>query len=473
MIPYKNYFEKREQIQKGTLSLKDNVLFFLNNIKKNEELNAFNFVFKEEALKSAEEIETKIKSGEGGRLAGLVVALKDIISQKEKRNTASSKILQNFEALYDAEIVRRMLDEDALIIGRTNCDEFAMGSSNENSAFGRVLNPVNRDYVPGGSSGGSAAAVAAGLCDAAIGTDTGGSIRQPAAFCGIYGLKPTYGRVSRRGLTSFVSSCDVIGPMSRNPEDAALLLEVIAGYDENDSTSVKSDVPEYSSLLENGGSLKIGIPEEYFGEGLDEEINTRINNIVSELNAGEFEIKKVSLPHTKYAVACYYIISTAESSSNLARYDGVRYGYRSEKGGTISDMYKNTRSEAFGDEVKRRIMLGTYVLSSGYYDAYYRKAQKVRRLIKDDFVNVFKDVDVLISPTTPAPPFRFGDKADPLQMYLSDVYTTAANLAGVPALNIPAGNTAEGLPIGMQLTAAQFREEDLLSFASYLKNNIL
>lgn len=470
---YKNHKEKLELLKSGKLNLVENVEHFLKNIETQKDLNAFNFVFNDEAVSSAKSIKEKIKNNSAGKLAGMVIAIKDVLAYKNHPLTCSSKILNNFTSLYTATAVQKLIDEDAIIIGKTNCDEFAMGSSNENSAFGNVLNPVDKTRVPGGSSGGSAVAVAAGLCDVALGTDTGGSIRQPAAFCGVYGLKPTYARVSRFGLTAFASSFDTIGPFAKNVEDAALILEVISGKDENDSTSVNKEIPSYTSLLENGKKLKIGIPKEYFAEGLDEEIRTAILNVIDELKLEGYEVKEVSLPKSEYTIATYYILTTAEASSNLARFDGARYGYRTKEYSNLRDMYLNSRSEGFGKEVKRRIMLGTYVLSSGYYDAYYRKAQKVRRLIKEDFDNVFSEVDLLITPTTPTVAFKLGEKSDdPLQMYLSDIYTTSANLAGIPGMNVPIGKNSENMPIGMQILSRQFDEEKIFQLASKIQNEI-
>ena len=389
MTFYKNHKEKLELIKSGKLNLVENVKNFLKNIEDQKDLNAFNFVFSDEAIVSATAVEQKIKNNSAGKLAGMVIAIKDVLAYKDHPLTCSSNILKNFTSLYTATAVQKLIDEDAIIIGKTNCDEFAMGSSNENSAFGNVLNPVDKTRVPGGSSGGSAVAVAANLCDVSLGTDTGGSIRQPAAFCGIYGLKPTYGRVSRFGLTAFASSFDSIGPFSKNVEDAALVMEVISGKDKNDSTSVEKVIPDFSSSLSKDIKLKIGIPKEYFADGLDEEIKTAILNVVDELKLEGYEVKEISLPKTEYTIAAYYILTTAEASSNLARFDGARYGYRANDYTNLKEMYLNSRTEGFGKEVKRRIMLGTYVLSSGYYDAYYRKAQKVRRLIKEDFDNAF------------------------------------------------------------------------------------
>jgi aspartyl-tRNA(Asn)/glutamyl-tRNA(Gln) amidotransferase subunit A len=464
---YTSIKNKINKIISGDLSLKENVKDFLSRINKNKHLNAFNFVFEEDALKDAERIATKIRSGNHGKLAGAVIAIKDVLSIKDKPTTCSSKILKDFTALYTSTAVQRMIDEDAIIIGKTNCDEFAMGSSNENSAFGNVLNPLDNSRVPGGSSGGSAAAVAANLCDAALGTDTGGSIRQPAAFCGVYGLKPSYGRVSRYGLTAFASSFDCIGPFTKNVEDAALILEVISGKDEFDSTSSNTPLPDFLKNLSAENKFKIGLPKEYTGEGLSPEIKSTVDSLVKDLSSKGFEIVDISLPHTEYSIATYYILTTAEASSNLARYDGARYGYRSERSSTLLDMYKSSRSEGFGTEVKRRIMLGTYVLSAGYYDAYYLKAQKVRRLIKNDFDKAFEKVDLILTPTTPTTAFKIGEKSsDPLEMYLNDIYTTSANLAGIPGISFPYGKDSNGLPIGLQFLSKQFDELSLLQICS-------
>jgi aspartyl-tRNA(Asn)/glutamyl-tRNA(Gln) amidotransferase subunit A len=473
MTFYKNYKEKIELIKSGKLSLVENVNHFLKNIEDKKDLNAFNFVFNDEAIESARMVEQKIKNNSSGRLAGMVIAIKDVLAYKDHPLTCSSNILKNFTSLYTSTAVQKLIDEDAIIIGKTNCDEFAMGSSNENSAFGNVLNPLDKTRVPGGSSGGSAVAVAANLCDVSLGTDTGGSIRQPAAFCGVYGLKPTYGRVSRFGLTAFASSFDSIGPFSKNVEDAALVMEVISGKDENDSTSVEKIIPTFSALLSRDNKLKIGIPKEYFADGIDEEIKTAILNVVDELKLEGYEVKDVSLPKTEYTIATYYILTTAEASSNLARFDGARYGFRADDFTNLKEMYLNSRTQGFGKEVKRRIMLGTYVLSSGYYDAYYRKAQKVRRLIKEDFDNAFKQVDLLITPTTPTAAFKIGEKSDdPLQMYLSDIYTTSANLAGIPGMNIPIGKNSDNLPIGLQILSQQFEEEKIFQLAKHIQDEI-
>lgn len=465
MSIYNNFSEKLELLKNGNLSLKENVEHFLNRIEEKEEINCFNFVF-EDSVQHADRIASKIRNGTAGKLAGMVIAVKDVLAIENKPQTCSSKILENFEALYTATSVKKLIDEDAIIIGKTNCDEFAMGSSNENSYFGNVKNPHNKDYVPGGSSGGSAAAVTAKLCDVALGTDTGGSIRQPAAFCGIFGLKPSYGRVSRYGLNAFASSFDSVGTFANNVEDIALVHEIMSGYDNKDSTSEKIDVPSYSSFAKNIQNVKIGLPKEYLGEGLDEEIKESIFSQIKSLKSKGAEIVDISLPNMEYAIATYYILTTAEASSNLARFDGARYGYRTTDNVNLKQMYTKSRSEGFGKEVKRRIMLGTYVLSAGYYDAYYKKAQKVRRLIKDDFKKAFELVDIIIAPTTPTTAFKIGEKTeDPLQMYLGDIYTTSANLAGIPGINIPIGKDKDNLPIGMQLMSDQFEEDLLLSFA--------
>ncbi len=473
MSEYKNHSEKLHKIKTGELSLSENIAGFLQSINSSKNINAFNFVFEDDAIGSAKLVEDKIKNGTAGKLAGMVIAVKDVLAIKNKPLTCSSKILENFESVYTATSIQKLIDEDAIIIGKTNCDEFAMGSSNENSAFGNVLNPVDTTKVPGGSSGGSAAAVAAKLCDASIGTDTGGSIRQPAAFCGVVGLKPTYGRVSRFGLTAFASSFDSVGPFAHNIEDAAKILEVISGHDKSDSTSAEISVPNFSDSLELENKIKIGIPKEFFGEGLNPEIKSAINIQVEKLRSDGFEIIDIELPHTEYTIAAYYILATAEASSNLARYDGARYGHRTEAKGELAAMYTKSRSEGFGTEVKRRIMLGTYVLSSGYYDAYYSKAQKVRRLIKNDFDNVFKKVDLILSPTTPTTAFGIGEKSDdPLEMYLGDIYTTSANLAGIPAISVPIANDSNGLPIGLQLMANQFEELKLMQLSQYIIKNL-
>jgi aspartyl-tRNA(Asn)/glutamyl-tRNA(Gln) amidotransferase subunit A len=472
LLPYHSISEKKIKIRSGEINLKDNVISFLNRINELKDLNAFNFIFKDDALNQADLIQNKIINGTAGKLAGMIIAVKDVLSIKDKPLTCSSNILKEFTSVYTATAVQKLINEDAVIIGKTNCDEFAMGSSNENSAFGYVLNPYDKTRVPGGSSGGSAAAVSARLCDLALGSDTGGSIRQPASFCGIYGIKPTYGRVSRYGLTAFASSFDSIGCFANSVEDMAAVMEVMSGKDEMDTTSSTLAVPSYiAELINNNKKFKIGIAEEYFGAGLSPEIKSAVDKLLNHLKQNGYETIPVTLPYSKYTIATYYILTTAEASSNLARYDGAHYGFRSEDSSSLIEMYKNTRTEAFGTEVKRRIMLGTYVLSAGYYDAYYRKAQKVRRLIKTDFDNAFKQVDIILTPTTPTTAFRFGENTqDPLQMYLNDIYTTSANLAGIPGMNVPVGKDSNGLPIGAQLLAAQFNESKLFQIAKFIES---
>ncbi|HQJ75692.1 MAG TPA: Asp-tRNA(Asn)/Glu-tRNA(Gln) amidotransferase subunit GatA [Bacteroidota bacterium] len=463
----KTFKEIKQSILDGQTSLKNEVKIYLDNIKNQSDLNAFLQIYESEALEQAEIIDNKIKEGSAGKLAGLVIAIKDVICIKDKIVTCGSKILENFISLYDATVIKKLKENDALIIGKTNMDEFAMGSSNENSAYGIVKNPLDKTKVPGGSSGGSAVAVAANLSTTSLGSDTGGSIRQPASFCGIFGLKPTYGRVSRFGLVAYASSFDTIGPFANSAYDIAAVLEVIAGYDPNDSTSANIPVPEYTKLLDkNISNLRIGLPKEYLGEGLSPEIRELIENKIDFLKSKGAIIKSISLPHTEYTIASYYILTTAEASSNLARYDGARYGFRDKSAKDLESLYTLSRSKGFGKEVKRRIMLGTFVLSAGYYDAYYKKAQRVRRLIKEDFDKAFSEVDCILTPTTPTTAFGIGEKTDdPLTMYLSDIYTVSANLAGIPGINIPIGKDKNGLPIGMQLLGKQFDEQTILKIA--------
>lgn len=475
MSNYKNHLEKIERIKSGELSLVENIASFFERIEKNKDINAYNFIFKDDAIEKAKKIESKIKSGVYGKLAGMAVAIKDVLAIKGKPLTCSSKILKDFISIYDSTAVKRILDEDGIILGKTNCDEFAMGSSNENSYFGPVLNPVDKTRAPGGSSGGSAAAVAANFCDVSLGTDTGGSIRQPASFCGIFGFKPTYGRVSRFGLTAFASSFDSIGPFSKNVEDAALMMETIAGVDSNDSTCSAKAIPPFAKeVFKLNKKFKIGLPKEYFHGALEQEIKTTILDLANKLASEEFELIDVSLPSTEYSIAAYYLLTTAEASSNLARFDGARYGYRSNNASSLEEMYINSRTEGFGAEVKRRIMLGTFALSAGYYDAYYSKAQKVRRKIKDDFDKAFQKVDFLLTPTAPTTAFKLGEKInDPLQMYLIDIFTTSANLAGIPGASIPVGYDSKGLPIGAQLLAQQFNELPILQTSYFIQENII
>jgi len=433
---------------------------------ENPKTNAYLTFSPERAFAAAARVDDSIAKGEYvGSLAGVPLAVKDVIVTKDLRTTCGSRILENYKPPYDATAVYRLEQEGAVIIGKTNCDEFAMGSSNENSAFGPVRNPRALDRVPGGSSGGSAAVVAQGTAVVSLGSDTGGSIRQPASFCGVVGVTPTYGRVSRYGLVAFASSLDHIGPFARSVEDAATVLEAIAGRDDADSTSAFAPVDDYHALMhEPVRGMKLGLPKEYF-EGLSSETGQVIEAAIRHLEKLGCEIKEVSLPHTKYALSCYYIIAPAEASSNLARYDGVRYTIRAD-GETLADMYRNTRGCGFGPEVKRRIMLGTYALSAGYYDAYYKKAQQVRTLIAQDFNEAFKQVDALITPVSPFPAFKIGEKIDdPLAMYLSDVYTLTGDLAGVPCMSVPCGQSSEGLPIGLQIFAKHFDEATMFRVA--------
>ncbi len=432
-------------------------------------VHAFNSFDPEDALAQARASDERRAAGASrGPLDGIPVGLKDVIAVEGQPLTASSKMLANFVSPYDATVTKKLKSAGAVCWGRLNLDEFAMGSSTENSAFQTTCNPYDLERVPGGSSGGSAAALAAGEAIATLGSDTGGSIRQPAALCNVVGLKPTYGLVSRYGLIAFASSLDQIGPFTRTVEDAAVLLQTIAGHDPLDSTSFKAAVPDYRAEMKaRRGPWRIGIPKEYFGEGLDPEVAEAVQKAIAFYRGLGCEVKEVSLPHTEYGVGVYYIIATAECSSNLGRYDGVRYGHRSKEAKDAVDLYFKSRAEGFGPEVKRRIILGTYVLSSGYYDAYYLRAQKVRTLIRQDFMNAFRDVDVILTPTSPTPAFKQGEKAsNPLAMYLSDIYTIGVNLAGLPGMSIPCGFSRTGLPIGLQLIGQPFKEADLLAVAN-------
>jgi aspartyl-tRNA(Asn)/glutamyl-tRNA(Gln) amidotransferase subunit A len=430
-------------------------------------VQAFNSFDEADALAQARASDARRAGGQArGPLDGIPVGLKDVISVAGQPLTASSKMLANFVSPYDATVTRKLKDAGAICWGRLNLDEFAMGSSTENSAFKTTCNPWDLTRVPGGSSGGSAAAVAAGEAIVALGSDTGGSIRQPAALCGVVGLKPTYGLVSRYGLVAFASSLDQIGPFGRTVEDAAVLLGAIAGHDANDSTSFKAEIPDYrAELAKRKGPWKLGIAKEYFAEGLDPEVGAAVQAAIDHYKKLGCEIREISLPHTKYAVAVYYIIATAECSSNLARFDGIRYGHRSKDATDALDIYFKSRAEGFGPEVKRRIILGTYVLSSGYYDAYYLRAQKVRTLIRRDFLNAYREVDAILTPTSPTPAFKKGAKADPLAMYLCDIYTIGVPLAGLPGLSVPCGFSKGGLPIGLQIIGQPFKEADLLAIA--------
>lgn len=431
-------------------------------------IGAYLTLCKERAHRQAERIDALADKGDDlPPLAGVPIAIKDVFTTRDVRTTAGSKILADFVAPYDATVVTRLEDAGAIIVGKTNCDEFAMGSSNENSGFYPVRSPRDHSRVPGGSSGGSAAAVAAGMAVASLGSDTGGSIRQPAAFCGVVGLMPTYGRVSRYGLIAFASSLDHPGPFGKSVLDVALILQAIAGRDPMDSTTAHVPVPNYQQVIgQPVTGMKVGVPREYFEEGLDAEVRVAVELGIQELQTAGAEIVAISLPHTAYAIPTYYVVATAEASSNLARYDGVRYGLRSGEAKTLGEMYRRTRDAGFGAEVKRRIMLGTYVLSAGYYDAYYLKAQRVRSLLARDFEEAFAKVDVIVTPTTPTPAFKLGEKVDdPLAMYLADIFTVTADLAGIPGISIPCGTSKAGLPIGMQILGRHFDEATLLQVA--------
>ena len=448
------------------MTIRESIEKTLDNAEKlNGELNSFLSIEREHAISRAEKVE---KDGRETPLRGVAIALKDNICTKDLQTTCGSYILNNYKAHYDATATRKLTDAGAIIVGKTNMDEFAMGSSNESSAFGNVKNPWDTSRVPGGSSGGSAVAVASGVVRASLGSETGGSVRQPASLCGIVGLKPTYGRISRFGLVAFASSLDQIGVFGATAKDAADVLGVIAGRDANDSTTADVAVPNYTETLDNDiKGKKIGVPRALFGEGLDDEIREAVENSIENYRKLGAEIVDVELPYAKYGIAVYYIIATAEASSNLARFDGVRYGFRAEGSHELREMYRKTREEGFGAEVKRRIMLGTYVLSSGYYDAYYAKAQKVRALVKRDYEKAFATCDAILTPTSPSVAFKIGEKSDdPLAMYLSDIYTVSANLAGIPGISVPCGLSAEGLPIGTQLLGNFWSEDVLLNLAN-------
>jgi aspartyl-tRNA(Asn)/glutamyl-tRNA(Gln) amidotransferase subunit A len=462
----------RKRLASGEVKAVDVCRAALDRIERLSELNAFLTVTGDAAIAQAQQIDRAVENGEElPPLSGTIIAIKDNMVTRGVRTTAGSRILFNYTPPYTATAVERLQAAGAIIVGKTNLDEFAMGSSTENSAYGPVKNPWDATRVPGGSSGGSAVAVAAGMAIGALGSDTGGSIRQPASLSGVVGLKPTYGRVSRYGLIAFGSSLDQIGPFANSVEDAARILSVIAGRDPNDSTSSNVDVDDYVLALKGDvRGLRVGVPREYFGAGLDPDVKEKVEAAINKLEEIGAEVVDVSLPHTKYAVPVYYLIATAEASSNLARYDGVRYGFRAEEAVALKAMYSRTRDQGFGAEVKRRIMLGTYALSAGYYDQYYGKAQKVRSLIECDFRNAFEKCDVIATPTAPTPAFKLGEKTDdPLEMYLSDIYTITVNLAGVPGLSMPCGLSSSGLPIGIQLIGKQFDEARLLRAAHNLE----
>jgi len=466
----------RQQLFDQQIILPSVVEHYLGNIDKNQELNAFIEVYREEAIECSKQIQKKINEGKGGKLAGLVIAVKDNICYKDHITSASSLSLKNYRSVYNATAIQRLIDEDAIIIGRTNCDEFAMGGTNETSVYGPVLNPADRTKVAGGSSGGSAAVVAADLCMASLGSDTGGSIRQPASFCGVTGIKPTYGRVSRYGLIAYGSSFDQIGPIVKNISDAAAILEVIAGGDNFDTTASDQKVPEYTREIDQSCSgMKITCLEETFShKGLDPEIRDSMSGLITSLKEQGYDVSIESFPYLDYLVPAYYVMAMAEASSNLARYDGIHYGYRNNESGDIKSTYTLSRSESFGMEVKRRIMTGTFVLSAGYYDAYYAKAQKVRRLISEKTQEIFNHSDLIMLPTTPRTAFDLGSMGDdPVALYLEDIFTTHANLTGIPAMSLPLGKHSNGLPFGFQLMAQRFEEGKLMAFGKYLSENFL
>lgn len=470
--PYATFRDIQYDLQRGTISTLDLVHHYLENIKQHKHLNAFLSVYEEEALNRASIVDAKIKNGTAGKLAGLIVGLKDVLSHTNHPLQAGSKILDGFIAQYNATVVQRLLDEDAIIIGRNNCDEFGMGSSNENSAFGPVKNNIDTQRVPGGSSGGAAVAVQAGMCRVALGSDTGGSVRQPAAFCGIVGLKPTYSRISRFGLIAYASSFDCVGIFGSCVEDVALVLEVIAGADEFDSTVSRTAVPTHHNQLNGRRNYKIAyIRETLESKGLQQEIKDSMKQTIENLKTDGHTVESIDFPLLKYVLPTYYVLAMGEASSNLSRYDGVRYGYRSENTNDLNSLYKKTRSEGFGKEAQRRILLGTFVLSSSYYDAYYTKAQKVRRIIRDRTKEIFKQYDFIMMPTTPTTAFKLGEHSgDPLEMYLADVFSVQANVAGIPGISIPCGKDDQGLPIGLQILADDFEEAKLFQFSESLMN---
>jgi aspartyl-tRNA(Asn)/glutamyl-tRNA(Gln) amidotransferase subunit A len=463
---YHSLSEIKNDIQSGAVSCSQLVDYYLHRIEEKKHLNAFLEVFTEEAKTKAIEIDAKIKNGTAGKLAGMVIGIKDVLSYNGHKVSSSSQILKGYTSIYTATAIQRLIDEDVIIIGRQNCDEFAMGSSNENSSYGNVLNPIDEKRVPGGSSGGGSAAVAADLCQASIGSDTGGSVRQPASFCGVVGYKPTYSRISRYGLLAYASSFDVIGPMTKSVEDAAILTQIMAGADEFDSTVSQKPIGEYFPLNADK-KYKIAVIKECLeSEGIDSEVKNITLSAIEKLKTDGHTVEYVSFPYLDYMVPTYYILTTAEASSNLARYDGIRYGHRTAENVGLENLYKKSRTEGFGKEVKRRIMLGTFVLSASYYDAYFTKAQQVRRLIKDKTEAILKDYDFIISPTTPTTAFEIGGKTkDPIAMYLSDIFTVQSSLAGIPAISVPIGNDSKGLPAGLHITSEAFSEPKLFNFA--------
>ena len=472
---FQSFQNIQAHLRAGTATCRQVVQYYLDNIHQNQQLNAFLEVYEQEALERADYVDQKLINGTAGKLAGMVVGLKDVLCYEGHRVQAGSRILDRFKSQFSGTAVQRILDEDAIIIGHQNCDEFAMGSSTENSAFGITPNAADTTRVPGGSSGGSAVAVQANLCTASLGSDTGGSVRQPAAFCGVVGLKPTYSRISRYGLVAYGSSFDIIGPFTNTIEDTALLLEVIAGPDEYDSTVSRQPVPNYSQQLDFDSSRSVRVAylhETLENEGLNEEVKQATQRSLDFLRSEGHTVEAVAFPLLKYVLPTYYILTMAEASSNLSRYDGVRYGYRSEEGHSLEAMYKKTRTEAFGEEVKRRIMLGTFVLSANYHDAYYTKAQKVRRMLQDATRRILADYDFIVLPTTPTTAFPLASRSSPIEMYLADLFTVQASIAGVPAISIPNGTDRKGLPIGLQIIADAFQESSLLAFSRYVLSNM-
>jgi aspartyl-tRNA(Asn)/glutamyl-tRNA(Gln) amidotransferase subunit A len=467
-----NISEARQALDKGEFSAVELTKAYVESMEKSKDLNAYITETPELALEQAKQSDEKIKKGDAGILEGIPLGVKDLFCTKDVLTTAASKMLGNFVPPYESTVTANLKAQGSVLLGKLNCDEFAMGGANLTSYYGSVKNPWNKECVPGGSSGGSAAAVSGGLCAGATGTDTGGSIRQPSAYSGITGIKPTYGRCSRWGVVAFASSLDQAGPMARSVKDCAMMLQSMAGFDEKDSTSANVELPDFAAAITGDiRGKKVGIPKEYRQEGLDKEIEACWEKGVEWLKQAGAEVVEVSLPHTKYAVPAYYIISPAEASSNLARYDGVRYGLRVD-GDSLDEMYMNTRGEGFGEEVRRRIMIGTYVLSAGYYDAYYKKAQQVRALIAQDFEKAFEKVDVLLTPTAPTPAFSIKDGAnfDPVTMYLMDVFTVPTSLAGLPGLSLPTGLSSSGMPLGLQLIGRPFDEETVFKFAGVMED---
>ena len=465
---FRSFKDLQDRLYNHDFSCEELVRFYLSEIKEKDNLNSFIETFNDSAIEQARIVDNDISNKERKKLSGLIVGIKDNICYANHTVTASSLILKNFKSLYSATVVKKLISEGAIIIGRLNCDEFAMGSSNENTVYGPVKNPHDISKVPGGSSGGSAAAVAAGLCLVALGSDTGGSIRQPAAFCGSVGIKPTYSRVSRYGLIAYASSFDQIGPIANNIYDASLVLEVVSGHDQNDSTSSSRDIERYSEFTANVLNKKVAYITECFEhEGLDPEIKTKLTDKLEKLKIDGHVVEPVSFPFLDYLVPTYYVLSTAEASSNLSRFDGVKYGYRSSEADSLDKIYINSRTEGFGDEVKRRIMLGTFVLSAGYHDAYFTKAQKIRRVLKEKIDKIFENYDFVITPTTPHVAFPIGNKAtDPTKMYLEDIFTVIANLTGNPAISLPMYNHSSNLPYGLQIMSKRFDENNLLSFSN-------